>query len=1426
VAVSLEAAFVLLDKASPALKDIRRNAIEADKALRGLGTGRAGLGGSSSSWTGGGSVTGYTQSITKAGDATKKTGNEVKKTADEVKKASGWFKRVTTDVKDWAKALDKTHPALANLASQLGGVVGGVKGLATALPTMAWAAIAAAAALGPLVGVIGALVSSLTFAVGGAGLLGGGLLGSFAVGIGSVIAVAKPALTGLKKYQAAVTALNKAMASGSTTQIRQRQKELDAIAKANPGVAQLAQNLTAFEKSWKKATAPGRASFFKLAADGIATLRKLTPTLASEVNKNTAAVEGGFRKILAPFLTGKTFQDMIKGFGGIFRANLPGVMRGIVNIITGLANALKVVTPELKKFGPWFADFTDKFAKWTESRRGRGQMNDMIRAFREWMRLLGGIGRLLGEIVSGGQKGGTSLVTKMADSVNKLADNLATPQGRKGTANYFSRALADADKLWPILQKLVDALSGIYKILKPVGSATTFILSKLPAGAFTALGAAFLGFKMLSPAIKGYKAVSGFFTGRDGSTPTKSLWVSLTGGGGGEGGGGGGSSRGKKGKLTAEEEQLAKEAEKKPGFFGRFFRRIPGVSKVSDFITGGKEGASLLSRIPGVGKITGFGSKAAGLFGKIPGLSKLGKVGEIAGKVGSHLPLLSLLAMGYGAAASPENASAAGRISGAAEMVDPTSLLSLIPGLGGFRGVAGSILHPLASSGGAGGVAAGALGGATIGGTLGTFVAPGLGTAIGAGIGGVAGGLGSLLFGSGPNRQQQQADQGLKSFGNRIKGVKDDLAELTPKQLQALRSWATQLANDKHLSKYRDQILDVRDALKNPTTGLPSALDKVAPAFDYMKRGAGKSLDAIQVMTNFAVQEIQKTLPAGSKAATDALAVNYSIAADDVKASMKDGVVKNTREGIAEVNRLMAEAFKQLGISPATAKKLAAQGWSLKAITSAGSSAQKSGLTGSGGGLTGSTVSGQSYQYAAGGRIPGRARGDHIPLYGRGGGLLGIADGGELVVNRHTESRINRKLAAYGTTLGKEVASETKPHYQTGSYAHGGRVQGYQTGGVVGQINALASAAGFNRIAIAGLLGNAMQESSLNPNTPGGGLWQQISNFGQGTGGSVAQQWARMLPQITGLRAAMNAAGTPGAAATIFEQGFEKAGIPALANRIRYANAAFAGKLGKITGGGGGGGGVSIPLLRPPNVGGQAFQHALGQATVNQYTGAANYVLQRVAASMGGGGGGIGMGGAIPRGAAGTVMDPSGKPVAGWIEPILAWARTHGWSGTVTSGYRSYAQQAAIYNSGVRPAAVPGTSNHEGTVYPRGAVDVSNASGLSRVLLSGPYGSTLVWAGAKDPVHFSHPHGGSYGLGGRVPWFAGGADFIASRPQLIGVGDRPGGERVQVTPAGGRTGGGGHHIEIHKIEVNRKGDIQRIVDEELRLLADSLDRQS
>jgi hypothetical protein len=103
-----------------------------------------------------------------------------------------------------------------------------------------------------------------------------------------------------------------------------------------------------------------------------------------------------------------------------------------------------------------------------------------------------------------------------------------------------------------------------------------------------------------------------------------------------------------------------------------------------------------------------------------------------------------------------------------------------------------------------------------------------------------------------------------------------------------------------------------------------------------------------------------------------------------------------------------------------------------------------------------------------------------------------------------------------------------------------------------------------------------------------------------------------------------------------------------------------------------------------------------------------------------------------------TSWNPQHKPIAAWIAPVLQWASQHGWSGSVTSGYRSYQQQASLNSQGLYSAPA-GRSNHETTTYPGGAVDVSDPSQLIQVLkgYTGPQKLVGGVLGSVDPEHFS-----------------------------------------------------------------------------------------
>jgi hypothetical protein len=100
--------------------------------------------------------------------------------------------------------------------------------------------------------------------------------------------------------------------------------------------------------------------------------------------------------------------------------------------------------------------------------------------------------------------------------------------------------------------------------------------------------------------------------------------------------------------------------------------------------------------------------------------------------------------------------------------------------------------------------------------------------------------------------------------------------------------------------------------------------------------------------------------------------------------------------------------------------------------------------------------------------------------------------------------------------------------------------------------------------------------------------------------------------------------------------------------------------------------------------------------------------------------------------------NPRLKPIAAWIVPILQWAAEHGWRGAVTSGFRTFYEQAQLNAAGAFSAQA-GLSNHESTAYPGGAVDVTQPGQLLSVLRGYPGAPKLVGGvlGPVDPEHFS-----------------------------------------------------------------------------------------
>lgn len=438
--------------------------------------------------------------------------------------------------------------------------------------------------------------------------------------------------------------------------------------------------------------------------------------------------------------------------------------------------------------------------------------------------------------------------------------------------------------------------------------------------------------------------------------------------------------------------------------------------------------------------------------------------------------------------------------------------------------------------------------------------------------------------------------------------------------------------------------------------------------------------------------------------------------------------------------------------------------------------------------------------HATGGRIAGVGSYDTVPL------TLGMAAPGELIVNKHTERRLNRLLGVFGTSLGSEVESETRPHY-------------FATGGYLAEAKRDAHKYGLNPDIFARQIN---QESGFNPGAKSGagalGIAQIMPATAAGWGINPLNPHAALDAAAKHMAAYVAKYGSYRNALIAYNAGPGAIGHGLPAETVNYIATILHGANPDPSGvHGGGGGGTRV---RPPrlNIGGLAGLIAR-RATHGV---AAGYNARIAQAGGGDGGGGTDAGvpvDATPSGVKGLATF-KGVTMAKWIADELSWATRHGWSGQPTSGYRP----------GFDPHTASGHSEHQGTQYPHGAVDfggfVDPAAYATKMALldvaRGYHGHKLI-----APVGFSddgHLSGTGHALGGRVGWggwHARGGTFNVSRPTLFGAGES-GAETVSISrnTAGGRRG-----IQVHiaHIDYRHPGDLKDAIRKEIDSLADDLD---
>jgi hypothetical protein len=507
-------------------------------------------------------------------------------------------------------------------------------------------------------------------------------------------------------------------------------------------------------------------------------------------------------------------------------------------------------------------------------------------------------------------------------------------------------------------------------------------------------------------------------------------------------------------------------------------------------------------------------------------------------------------------------------------------------------------------------------------------------------------------------------------------------------------------------------------------------------------------------------------------------------------ANVMSSQVERAREavtnGFTVIQQRALAALQLMGVRPGNAQAL------VMGIESGRVTSGQAGAVARGDVTAGAALS----RHATGGRVdaPGHDMSDRV---------MAMVGKGELVVNRHTERKIDHLLGGV-TTLGQLVAGESRPH----SYAHGGRTtDAAATGGGGLGLNVLHP--GIRTIAQQVL--QAFPALAVTATT--NGRHAKNSYHYRGMAVDLGGDPATMMSASTWIGNRM----TPALLEGIHNPNLSvKNGRPVgpdfwgartwgqHLNHIHLA-AGSAGALGTFTGGPGGVGRVRFGQLAPPPSGVGGVPGAIADQAGTLMAAGFTRALNRRLAGMGAGGATVAGGGAAGnQQLARQMMLQHGWPQSEWGALSALW--------TGESGFRANARNASSGAYGI-PQALPGSKM--ASAGPDWMTNPATQIKWGLGYISSRYGSPTSayqqWLGR-------HPH-----------WYGDGGNFRARRPMLIGVGDRD--EDVSITPRHPRTtasstgGGAGVQLVVHidKLEHHRQGDVVEQLHAEFEALATKLE---
>jgi hypothetical protein len=573
-ASTIESAFVILDRASPAIrgikrevKDLRQEAEKAGVALDHIAEPREitelrALAEQTQSLAHGvrdvkdtlGGPSGANAALTRFGERVRTVGRDVDQLRVKVDRLTGSMDRLRAmDVRPRVNidGIVEARAQLAALRSELrsfgrqsptarvgvsgggfagaaGGLAGGGGGGGGGLRSVGLGSfnLSGGAGLGLLAaglpiaqslgGAAGAVGASLGGAALGAGTIGYAAgLPTAAAGVGALAAVVKPAQQGLQNLTKTQTAYNQAVQDygrRSLEAARARRELNQAEAAAPAGSMPLLRQQAGLRADWARLTRPGQTALTGAATTILGQVRGAAPTLAADTT-TVARATGTAGVRFGAFATDPQQMLVMRLLTTEFSRDLPAVERTAEHLVTTFGNVSRAALPFLHE-GTQFVDHWT--AGWAHSTADIRQTRDTMRPWVDDLRtashLAGDTFKFVRDLFTPGEAQGRGMLQDL-DSTIQRWDQFAQ-RNPDALRQFFRDGVRDTERLAHFLGIAVGDLHRMATAVEPL------------VGHFADLASLFGGTGLLLPTA--LRIGAGRMLNRDGQ------------GGGGGGGGGGG----------------------------------------------------------------------------------------------------------------------------------------------------------------------------------------------------------------------------------------------------------------------------------------------------------------------------------------------------------------------------------------------------------------------------------------------------------------------------------------------------------------------------------------------------------------------------------------------------------------------------------------------------------------------------------------------------------------------------------------------------------------------------------------------------------------------------------------------------------------------------------------------------------------------